>query len=169
MRKNVAGMQSFYSTSNIVFWSSIRSSARRSYVTNVNHMGMYKSARTIVDANTFAFVFDSRHFNSAALIFAREEIFSTRWSWPHLPVAPFRAFLQTRPRPPGVPFPVVPPFLRPILRSPHLAHLSYWFKLRHPRLVPSFRRSYQPIILILLPESVYSGSVISIYWIIENN
>jgi len=126
---------------------------------NVNHMRMYKSAsRTIRRSQHVCVVFDSHRFNGAALIFARtEEIFSMRWSWPRLPIAPFRAFLQTRPRPPGVPFPVVPSFLRPILRSPHLAHLSYWFKLRHSRLVPSFRRSYQPIILSLLLESVYSG------------
>lgn len=69
------------------------------------------------------------------------------------PVAPFRAFLQTRPRPPGVPFPVVPPFLRPILRSPPPTWPTYRIdsNLGIPCLVPSFRGSY-PIIPSLLPD-----------------
>lgn len=42
------------------------------------------------------------------------------------------------------------PFLRFFDRSyipPTWPHLSYWFKLRHPRLLPSFHRTHQPILL----------------------
>lgn len=78
-------------------------------------------------------------------------VVNASWSWPRLIAAPFRAFprarLTARRSLPDRSLPDRSPVSLTDLTFPHLAHLSYWFKLRHPRLVPSFRRTYRPIFL----------------------